>query len=241
MNTQSLVSAFVLHRRRYRENSLLLELFTLPHGRLPVIARGAAAARSRRRGLLQPFVPLLVRWRGRGEVVTLDRAEADGAPRLLQGRALFSAFYLNELLMRLLPRQDAAPALFHLYRETLARLDEPHLETSLRHFELRLLQELGYGIDLGRTVDGEPVRSTGRYRVLPQAGLVPAEGSAQGVSGTTLLALACGESPLTGEQQREARQLLRSLLAPHLGDRPLKSRELFRTMQSAADQPRRSP
>ncbi len=235
MTGQELTSAQVLHRRRYGENSLLLELFTLTHGRIPVIARGAASARSRRRALLQPFVPLLVRWRGRGEVGTLTTVEPDGNPPRLQGRALYSAFYVNELLVRLLPRNDALPSLFLRYRKLLGELPGESMETALRRFELDLLGLLGYGIDLRRTADGVEVSAAGRYRYLQQHGLVVAEEESGDIlSGATLLALADGGKTLTPSQQREALHLLRALLAPHLGERPLKSRELFRTMRSAS-------
>ncbi len=234
MTGQELTSALVLHRRRYGENSLLLELFTLTHGRVPVIARGAAGARSRRRALLQPFVPLLVRWRGRGEIGTLTTVEPEGSPPRLTGRALYSAFYVNELLVRLLPRNDASPSLFLRYRGLLRELSGESLETVLRRFELDLLELLGYGVELRRTADGTEVSAAGRYRYRPQHGLVAAEEeSGETLSGATLLALADSGRSLSPLQQKEARYLLRALLAPHLGERPLKSRELFRTMRLA--------
>ncbi len=226
---EELTPALVLHRRRQGENHLLLELFTLSHGRLPAIARGAASPRSRRRGLLQPFVPLLVQWGGRGEVVTLRRVEPAGAPQALSGRALYCGFYLNELLVRLLPRGESQVLLFQAYRHALERLErEASPEAALRHFELELLRSLGHAPDLARERDGTPVISGRRYRFEPGSGLVRAE---RGIRGETLLALAAGRPPEGREGRYEARRFLRSLLAPHLGSRPLKSRELFRTMR----------
>ena len=237
-----LVPALVLHRRRYGDTGLLLELFTLTHGRVPMIARGAASPRSRRRGLLQPFVPLQVAWRGRGEVGTLTTVEADGIPLQLSGRVLYAGLYLNELLMRLLPRGDAAPQLFHHYRQALDDLASGEdLEGALRRFEMRLLEELGYAPDLGHQVDGTPVAAEYRYRCEPGSGVTAAGDSGpETFSGETLLALADGRLPASETLRREARQLMRRLLAPHLGERPLKSRELFRTMQTASRTPRNS-
>ncbi len=219
----------MLHRRRYGDIHLLLELFTPEQGRVPVMARGAGAPGSRRRGLLQPFVPLLAAWRGRGEVATLSRVESAGPPFLLRGRRLYSALYLNELLMRLLPREEAAEVLFACYRDTLAALaggdEEEHV---LRRFELALLGHIGYAPDLTRDARGNSVAPKGRYRFEAGVGLVP---SSEGVEGATLLALAGGHPIQGDDRRREARVLMRALLAPHLGDRPLKSRELFRTMR----------
>ncbi|HHH13654.1 MAG TPA: DNA repair protein RecO [Thiolapillus brandeum] len=234
-----LVPTLVLHRRRYGETGLLLELFTLTQGRVPVIARGAASPRSRRRGLLQPFVPLRVAWRGRGEVGTLTTVEADGVPMQLSGRVLYAGLYLNELLTRLLPRGDAAPQLFHHYRQALDDLASGgDLEGALRRFEMRLLEDLGYAPDLGRQVDGTPVVAEGRYRCEPGSGVtIAGDSGPETLSGETLLALAEGRLPASETLRREARQLMRRLLAPHLGERPLKSRELFRTMRAVSRTP----
>ncbi len=229
-----LVSAMVLHRRGYGDTSLLLELFTPAHGRVPVIARGAGAPRSRRRGLLQPFVPLQLAWRGRGEVGTLAVVEADGVPLPLSGHALYAGFYLNELLVRLLPRGEAAPDLFRHYHHALIRLASGEdLEGVLRPFELRLLEALGYAPELARRIDGAPVVVEERYRCDPGSGVTVA-GSAdpETYSGEVLLALSQGRLPVSPALRREARRLMRRLLAPHLGGKPLKSRELFRTMRA---------
>ncbi len=232
MEPQTLTPAFVLHRRRYGETSLLLELFTAGHGRLPAVARGAAGIRSKRRGLLQPFVPLLVQWRGRGEVATLTKVEAEASPLALQGEALYSAFYLNELLMRLLPRNDPSPRLFLAYRQALTSLPMS-LEWSLRRFELLLLETLGYAPDLRHTHDGGRVEAARRYRYRAQLGLEAVAGD-KGFSGKVLLALADDQPCDNQTELRQARDFLRALLAPHLGERPLKSRELFRTMRAVS-------
>jgi DNA repair protein RecO (recombination protein O) len=222
---------FVLHRRDYANTSLIVEVFSADHGRLPVLAKGAKRGKSPPAALLQPFQPLWLAWLGRGEVQTLIRSEAAGRPFALGGRALFCGFYLNELLMRLLARGDPHPDLFALYHAALTALaGGDDLEMTLRQFELRLLQELGFALVLDREADsGEPVSPVLRYRCEPDSGPRPLAAGEGGfaISGETLLRLAAGE-PLIGERAREARELMRRLLAPHLGERPLRSRELFR-------------
>jgi len=226
--------AFVLHRRDYSDTSLLVELFASGLGRFPAIAKGARRRRNPASALLQPFQPLWIGVVGRGEVRTLTRVEPAGRPFPLAGRALPCAFYLNELLVRLLGRQDPHDALFAFYHAALGGLDEGDLETILRQFELRLLEELGYAPGLGRDGDtGLFVEPNLSYVV--EAGQVPRRAlpgeSAIAVCGATLLALA-GGAVLDAAQQREARTLLRRLLGPHLGPKPLRSRELFRQLST---------
>jgi DNA repair protein RecO (recombination protein O) len=224
--------AYVLHSRPYRDSSLLLEIFSLELGRLGLVVRGA---RRRRRGgsqaaLLQPFAPLLLSWSGHSELKTLRQAEAAGPPLPIRGRVIYSALYVNELLMRLLHRNDAHPALFGSYAEVLDRLSqEPNVEPCLRTFELSLLNELGYGFSLEQDgLNGAPVQANEIYSYHAEYGLVPrgqvaAEGA--GLAGAHLLALAAGD--YEGEALATARRLLRQALAAHLGPQPLRSRELF--------------
>ena len=226
---------YVLHSRPWRETSLIVEAFAREHGRVGLVARGARRARSRLRGTLLPFHLLLLSWSGRGELPTLTGADTEGGPvRTLRGRALFSGFYLNELLLKLLPRNDPHPGLFDDYRRALAALGEEGraLDGVLRTFEKRLLDALGYGPTLDRAVDtGAPVSPDRRYRYVPERGPVEAAGAEDGpvVSGRTLLALAGGRLGGGGDLERaEARRLMRAVLAPHLGPRPLGSRALFR-------------
>jgi DNA repair protein RecO (recombination protein O) len=225
-----LQQAFVLHRRNYSDTSLLLEVFTSAHGRLPLVAKGAKRPRAPGAALLQPFTPVLLAWTGRGEVRTMVRVEPAGRPLALRGDALYCGFYVNELLMRLLGRQDPHEVLFVFYQLVLEELAAgADIDTSLRRFELRLLAELGYQPVLDREADGgAPVRPDCHYVYSGEQGLLPAvETGADGaVSGETLRRLAGGE-PLTGVHAREARSLTRRLLAPHLGERPLQSRALF--------------
>lgn len=228
--------AYCLHARDYSDTSLLVELFVEGAGRCAAVAKGARRRRNPAGALLQPFQPLWVGIMGRGEVQTLTRVEAAGRPLVPSGRALVCGFYVNELLVRLLGRRDPHEALFAYYHGALVGLleGEEGLESVLRRFELHLLAELGHAPDLTTdAASGEPVMPERAYRVDPGLGPLyqAGEGSGPLVSGATLLALARGDA-LAAEQQREARPLLRCLLDPHLGPRPLKSRELFRRWRS---------
>lgn len=225
------IPAFVLHRRLYAETSLLLELFALGQGRLAAIAKGARRPRRPEGALLQPFQPLWIALVGRGEVKTLRAVEESSPPLGLKGKALVAGFYLNELLMRLLARQDPHDRLFAFYQAALAQLaDSKEIEDVLRRFECRLLEEIGYGLTLDRVADdGMPVVPDEFYIYERESGprRPNAQVSGPRISGATLLALA-RDGPLSPDQRREARTLMRHVLAPHLGGRPLHSRELYR-------------
>jgi DNA repair protein RecO (recombination protein O) len=222
--------AFVLHRRDYRNTSLLLELFTPTEGRIAGIAKGAKSGRSYRAIILQPFSPLRVSLSGRGEVKSLTGVEAEGNPFQLSGERLYCGFYINELLMRLMERGDPYPSLFFHYGETLAYLaSEEPVDQILRTFELQLLMELGYGLLLDRSADtGEPVKSELLYDYVVEHGPILAESGRPGIKihGRTLICLHNRE-PLDVRSMKEAKQLMRHILAHYLGGRPLKSRDLF--------------
>lgn len=221
--------AYVLHRRDYRESSLLLEVFTAEHGRVGLIARGARRSRHGRAGNLQPFRRLELSWQGRGELPLVTAVDAAG-PELLEQHRLPHGFYLNELLMRLLQRNDPHPALFAVYERTLLQLNEES-EPPLRRFEVALLEALGYGLELAYEQSaGEPVAAAGHYCYELERGPVPAvrdDGSAWVVSGSTLHALASGCFENPGDL-RQARRLMSRILDHYLDHRPVKSRELFR-------------
>jgi len=142
---------YVLHTYAFRETSLVVETFTRSHGRVAMVARGAKRPRSALRGSIMAFQPLGLSWSGRGELRLLIRAEWQGGQPRLQGRALLCGFYLNELLLKLLPREDAHEQLFLDYQAALARLaEEPEPGAVLRRFERALLRELGYALTLER-------------------------------------------------------------------------------------------
>lgn len=226
---------FVLHRRPYRETSLLVELLSRHHGRVGLVARGARRQRSVLRGLLEPFTPLLLDWDARGELGTLRSAErSEGGHAPLVAGVLPAGFYLNELLVRLLHRDDPHPVLFDDYAMTLAGLAAPGgVEPLLRVFEKRLLDSLGYGLVLRYEARSQrPVTAYGCYDYFAEEGPRPATGGdpppgAVRVAGRTLLALA-DEALDEPQSLREAKRLMRRALAPHLGERPLHSRTMFR-------------
>ena len=232
----SLQSAYVLHTRPYRDTSLLVEIFSHDYGRLGLVARGVRTSKSRYASLLQPFMPLLMSWSGQGELVTLSGAEAAGVPPRLSGELLLSGFYLNELLMRLLQRGDAHPSLFENYITSLASLaEQTEQEPILRQFEHRLLQEIGYGLVLDHDVmSGKAIDPAARYNFLPDRGPICSTGQEEDgiiVQGRTLLAIVSDDYSQPDVRQ-EAKRLMRAALAVHLGDRPLKSRELFQQQRS---------
>ncbi len=141
--------AFVLHTYAYRETSLIVEAFTSEYGRVAMVARGAKRPRSELRGLLQGFQPLLLSWAGQQELKTLVKAEWRGGLPLVGGAALLCGFYLNELLLKLLPREDPHPRLFASYESALGDLAAGAEQAPvLRRFELTLLTELGYALPL---------------------------------------------------------------------------------------------
>ena len=225
--------ALVLHARPWRETSLLVEAFSRGHGRLGVIARGARRPKSRMRGVLQPFIPLLLSWRGKGELATLTGAEAAGGVIPLAGSAAIVGFYVNELLLNFLHRHDPEPMLFDHYRAALDRIahtDDP--EPVLRIFEKRLLQAVGYALELEREANsGIAIDPEGRYRYTTDSGPERwSDGTRPGVcvSGSTLLALAREEDLADRRALREAKHLMRSLIDEHCGGRVLASRRLWR-------------
>ncbi|MCB1764753.1 MAG: DNA repair protein RecO [Candidatus Competibacteraceae bacterium] len=231
-----LQSAFVLHRRPYRDSSLLLEVLTREHGRLGLVARGAGSSRSRLKGLLQAFTPLLLSWTGDGDLVTLSGGEEIGLPiPLLHNRAL-AGLYVNELLVRLLPRCDPQPGLFAAYEVLLTDLAAADdAEPPLRRFEKRLLEELGYGLSLDREADsGAPIVAETHYRYVLDRGPLTVNATQTGVpiSGRGLLALRDGmfNDP---DVLKEVKRLTRAALAEQLQGRALKTRELYRVKREA--------
>jgi DNA repair protein RecO (recombination protein O) len=235
MSRIELAPAYLLHQRPYRESSALLEVFAESHGRVGLVARGMRSSRSRQRGELQLFRPLRLSWLARGELGTLTAVEADGPIPGLRGPVLYSAFYMNELLLRLLARHDPHPRLYRVYQASMQNLAEgPEIEPVLRIFEKELLQELGYGLLLDHEiVTGEPVQPELYYDYQLESGpVVASSGAAQGFvfKGSSLLALSKG-TMTTVEALQDAKRLTRAALNLYLGDKPLKSRELFRSIK----------
>ena len=231
--------AFVLHTYAYRETSLIVEALSADHGRVAMVARGARRPHSELRGVLQAFQPLTLSWAGSGELKSLLRAEWRGGIPLVGGAALLCGFYVNELLLKLLPREDAHPQLFRDYEQTLARLAAGDDQAPvLRGFELRLLAELGYALPLTHEADtGAPVDPAARYYYAFERGprLTVAEPGRRypQVRGATLLALA-GLDFSAAEAAAEAKQLMREVLDHYLEQRVVFSRRVVRDLQTLA-------
>lgn len=224
--------AFLLHVHPYSETSLILDVLSRDHGRLPLLARGARRPRSALRGTLIGFQLLELGWFGGGEVKTLARAEWCGGTPLLQGRCLLLGYYLNELLLKLLPREDAHPALFDSYAEAVAALANGAADApELRRFEKSLLREIGYGMVFHRDADGAPIEPGRRYGYFAERGLLAVdEGQGFTLSGKTLLDMEADDyrDPRT---LLESKLLMRQLVAHQLGDKPLQSRRVFMELQ----------
>jgi DNA repair protein RecO (recombination protein O) len=221
--------AFVLHAYPFRETSLIIEAFSRDFGRVALLARGARRPRSPLRGLLLAFQPLELAWAGKGEVQTLMKAEWQGGQPLLTGKSLFCAYYLNELLMHLLPREDAHERLFSVYAETLRRFSGPLQEADLRHFERAFLQELGYGLTLERDAKGVAIDVAAHYAYEIEHGPVRLQrpgSSPLSVSGKTLIDLA-HEDFSDPRSLLEAKQLMRALIAHYTGGKGLETRKIF--------------
>lgn len=228
-----LAPAYLLHHAPWRDSSRRLELLTREFGRVTLFARGVRRASSELRAVLQPFQRLLVSWSGRGEAGTLIGAEIDGPVTALPPARLMSGFYLNELLLRLFERHDAHPHVFDDYASALERLRGAAGEARvLRIFEKRLLDALGYGLDLAREWEsGAALDPQGHYHFRVERGAALAvEESPLTYSGASLSSLAAEE--LRDERSlRDARRLLREALTACLEGRDLKSREVMRAMR----------
>ncbi|MGE5097273.1 MAG: DNA repair protein RecO [Betaproteobacteria bacterium] len=254
---------YVLHTYPYRETSLILQVWTEKHGRLGLVAKGARRPRSASRSVLVPFQPLELDWFGRGELRTLKTAEPATPATPLAGPALMSAFYLNELLLKLTTRDDPHEGLFAAYDAAISQLralsrlaarpagvSEPapprDIEPILRRFELALLQELGYAVELAREAATQaPIEAQHDYWYVVERGpiLAPHAGEAPSnavkLRGLTLLDLARGrfEDPVTIAQ---AKQLMRLLIHHSLNGQELATRALVRDLQRI-DEPGREP
>jgi DNA repair protein RecO (recombination protein O) len=227
--------AFVLHTYPYRETSLVVETFTRNFGRVGLVARGARRPKSALRGLMMAFQPLLLSWAGKSELRTLHKAEWQGGIAQLRGLGLMCGFYLNELLMKFLAREDPHDTLFDLYQHAIAALaHEPEPASVLRRFEKNLLKELGYALVLDREADsGRPIDPGKRYTYVIERGPVALDHGAQAqveISGQTLIDLA-SDSFADAATLAQSKLLMRFLVNHYLGNQELHTRQLLREMQ----------
>jgi DNA repair protein RecO (recombination protein O) len=230
-------SVYVLHTYPFKETSLVVELFAHGFGRVATTAKGARRPRSAMRGMLQSFQPLIATWSGKLELKTLHSLEWGGGLLLLKGDALMCGFYMNELLLRLLPREDPHESLFEYYSATLRTLAiSENLATTLRRFELKLLQELGYAIPLQHDVSGATILEATNYNYVAEHGPTRINGAQSrnnnGVQllGKTMIDMFSDDYSNT-QTQLQSKQLMRYLLAHYLGDKPLHTRQLLIDLQ----------
>lgn len=228
--------AFILHQYPYRETSRLLEVFSRDYGRIAVVARGAQRPASQLRAVLLGFQPVLLSWFGEREVRTLHAAEWQGGVAQLQGLPLLCGFYLNELLLRFLARDDPHPDLFSVYYATVCRLatldaDGEGVEPILRDFERDLLMATGYGVDWTKeTQSQQPVQASLFYSFQPGLGIVSAQAGFPCYDGATLLAFAAGRYE-NERVQSQTKLLMRQAFAALQGDAPLHTRQLLLELQ----------
>jgi len=230
----------VLHRRPYSESSWLVDIFSLHYGRLTLLAKGARRTKSKLRGTLQSFQPLLVGWAGKGSLPVVTDAEPVSYSAPLTGSAVNCGFYVNELLIRLLHPHDPHAALFEVYAQTLTRLNGPDAqESQLRRFEKALLKELGYGLALDSAADTqEPIDGESHYRYVPERGafkINPQDSNGLCVQGSTLLAIA-KEEWVNRQELTESKRLMRAVLGHFLRGKPLHSRRMFARQRMAKEE-----
>jgi DNA repair protein RecO (recombination protein O) len=227
--------AFLLHHRPFRDSSRIVEFYAHEHGRVSLFAKGSRRAGSPLAPVLQPFVPLLISWSGSGDGGTLTGAELATTPVQLPPARLMSGFYLNELLLKLVPRQDPHPELYESYALALEDLrggaDEAR---ALRLFEKRLLDALGYGLDYSRVATtGAAIEPDAYYHVRPEHGVLGVAEVAESPGvyrGADLLQLA-DESLADASSLQAARRLLRAQLDAPLEGRELRSRTVARAVR----------
>lgn len=225
-------TAFLLHSIPYRETSLVVDLFTREHGRLAAIAKGARRRQSALRPVLMPFQPIRVRWSGRNELRNLTAAEWVGGLVAPDGDALICGFYMNELLIKMLAREDPYPQLFDAYGRALESLaNGASLDSTLRRFEWQLLREIGYAPDLKHDADGAKIGPAIHYRWTPGGGFLVCEpGDAYAVSGLTLQDLELGQFQTPASRQ-QAKQLTRTIIGHHLNGATIHSRQILIDLQ----------
>lgn len=239
--------AFVLHRYDWSESSLILEMFTRHQGRVALVAKGAKRPSSNFRPVLLPLQPLHLAFGGDAEIRTLKAAEWLGGQVMPTGDALLSGYYLNELLLRLLARDDPHPRLFDAYTAAVSVLASDHseaLEPALRAFELLLLREIGLlpSLDM-QTLTLRPLDAQARYSLVPEAGLVASReqeerGSLSGAKWLALQRALDDSAPFNATLQQAAQSMaelkpqLRTLLNYHCGVSTLKTRQLMIDLQA---------
>jgi len=221
--------AFVLHTRTYSESSLLVDLFVEDVGKVIILAKGARRKRSALKGILQPFTPLIVQYSGKGEIKTLRQVEAISLTLPLVSVFLYSAFYLNELLHRVLVAEAEFTTLFDDYLTSIQQLaQQVPAENVLRAFELALLDNLGYHVDFFHcSATGDNIVESMHYQYLSEKGFISSLlQNSTSFTGEQVLALGNRKFHNT-DTLKAAKRFTRMALKPYIGSKPFKSRELF--------------
>jgi DNA repair protein RecO (recombination protein O) len=224
--------AYILHHRAFRDTGRIFEVLTRGDGRLSLFARGVRGPKARLAAVLQPFRLLLVSWSGRGDAPSLVGAESAGDATALPPASLLSGFYLNELILQLTTRHDPLPALFDAYHDAIQSLQRSApVAPCLRVFEKRLLEILGYGVDLAtEAASGRPIDPAGYYHFRPGKGLFVADAAQPGALEGRSLARLESETLADGRELQDARGLLQAALAHCLEGRELSTRVVARSM-----------
>ncbi len=225
-------AAYVLHTRPYSESSLIVEIFSATYGRFVVLAKGARRVKSRVRGLLQPFQPLMVSWSGKGEMPTLTQVELNGRYQWLDYKSRVCGFYANELMMKMLQRRDPHQQLFQDYDVLMQCLSvNSKRELALRRFEKALLQETGYALILDHeTEKQQPLLDDRLYRYIPESGPVY---DPRGIKDSPLVVLGIVLNSIDSDDytddwiMHDAKQFMRRILQIMMGNKPLRSRDLL--------------
>lgn len=227
---QPLHLAFVLHTRSFRETSLLVEALSSEHGRVSLVARGAKRGKAKTSSVLQPFMPINISWYGNSDLVTLTAAELTDPILGLHGKDAICGLYINELMIKLVPKWDSCQQLFCAYQTAIVKLAQGAIaqQIILRTFELQLLKSLGYGLQLEKDVEtGDKIQHDKYYSFDPVLGPKVADSSNNfAVKGASLLALA-SETFNDPAALLDIKYLMRMVLYYHLGGKQLKSRELL--------------
>jgi DNA repair protein RecO (recombination protein O) len=238
--------AFVLHSTAWRETSLVIDLFTLNSGRIAVVGKGAKRANSNLRAATLLFQPLNVSFSGQNELRTLVAADWQGGQPMPEGIGLFCAYYMNELILKLVVRDDPHPELFLAYEAALSKLvhvtGAEQVELTLRRFEWSLLKQAGYAVDLAHDQRDAPILPGQRYRVLPGAqpfytGAVSGRASLavneyDGAALLSVLDALESEAPVVSTDALQlSKVLLRSMLSVPLEGRKLSTRQILLDLQ----------
>lgn len=226
--------AWLLHHRPFQDASRILDVLSLHHGRVSLVARGSRSGRSRLKGFLRSFAPLQLSWVARSDLGTLTGADRLGAPIALAGEALMAGYYVNELLLHLVHRHDPQPEIFAAYAAAIEDLKGgERIPARLRAFELDLLRFLGFALDLGQEADTETVLEPARtYEYRVEHGPVPVSDRQGPMIFTGAELLAIRDRAFTEPAAlRAAGRLLREVIAFHLGGKELKSRKVLLDMQ----------